>query len=147
MFQHTNAATPIWVSDSHDGSHSDLYEMDSVTGAVLSSLPGPGLYADALSFANDGKSIYVLDSSTDSTIYQIDLAGSVLNSYHVALDAEGLTILADGTLWVGGGNSGVIKNLNPANGAEISSFPSPITFTGWHPTEAIPSTVCESTER
>jgi len=56
-------ALTLWASDSQDGTRSKLYELDAVTGAVLSELDGPGEFADALSFSNDGQSIFVLDSS------------------------------------------------------------------------------------
>lgn len=119
----TTQANSLWASDSGNGTSSTLFELDPLTGAVLDSIPGPGVFSDALSFANDGKSIYVLDSSTNSDVYQIDLNGAVLNSYSIPLDAEGLTILADNSLWIGGGVSGVIRNVNPVNGALISQFP------------------------
>ena len=114
-------AGTLWASDSGGGS-SHLYKIDSTTGAVLQTLPGPGLFADALSFTNDGLNIWVLDSSTNSDMYRIDLLGNVQQSFSVALDAEGLTILADGSLYVGGGVSGVIAKVNAANGAILSSF-------------------------
>ena len=118
----TVCAASLWVSDSDNGTSSTLFELDSVTGAVLSSLPGPGTFADALSFSNDGNSIFVLDSSTDSTVYQINLAGAILNSFNVALDAEGLTILKDGSLVIGGGVSNTIAFVNPLTGAIQSQF-------------------------
>jgi hypothetical protein len=71
---------------------------------VLSELDGPGAFADALSFSNDGQSIFVLDSSVaghygqTSNIWQIDLTGNALGQFEVGLDGEGLTVLADGTL-------------------------------------------------
>ena len=115
-------ASSLWASDSLSGSGSMLFELDPSTGAVLGTIDGPGLYADALSFANDGQSIFVLDSSTNSDVYQIDLSGNVLNSFPVALDAEGLTILADGSLVIGGGTSGVVASVNPADGTILSQF-------------------------
>jgi hypothetical protein len=115
-------AASLWASDSFTGANSVLFELDSVTGAVLSSIPGPGTFADALSFSNDGQSIFVLDSSTNSTVYQINIAGAVLNSFNVALDAEGLTILEDGSLVIGGGVSNTIAFVNPLTGAINSQF-------------------------
>lgn len=117
-----HAARILWASDSDGGSSSTLFKLDADTGAVLGSLPGPGTYADALSFANDGQSIFVLDSSTDSDVYRIDLAGNVLNSFHITLDAEGLTVLQDGSLVIGGGSSNAIAFVNPTTGAILSQF-------------------------
>jgi hypothetical protein len=119
-------ALTLWASDSQDGLSSKLYELDAATGAVLSELDGPGVFADALSFSNDGQSIYVLDSSVAgnygkiSNIWQIDLTGAILDQFTVGLDAEGLTVLADGTLVVGGGISGVVALVDP-NAKEITS--------------------------
>jgi DNA-binding beta-propeller fold protein YncE len=115
------ATMSLWASDSGGGT-SSLYELDPTTGAVLSSLPGPGLFADALSFTNDGNFIWVLDSSTNSTVYRIDLAGTIQQQFDVALDAEGLTVLQDNSLVIGGGVSGVIANIDSNTGAVISSF-------------------------
>ena len=92
-------ALTLWASDSQDGTHSKLYELDAATGTVLSELDGPGAFADALSFSNDGQSIYVLDSSVAghygqiSNIWQIDLGGNVLGQFEVGLDGEGVTVL------------------------------------------------------
>ncbi|UCG56652.1 MAG: hypothetical protein JSU70_17530 [Phycisphaerales bacterium] len=116
------ASRNLWASDSHDGTYSTLYELDPDTGAVISTIDGPGTYADALSFANDGQSIFVLDSYTNSDVYQIDLSGNLLNAFSVALDAEGLTILADGTLVIGGGTSNVVAYVDPVTGAISSQF-------------------------
>ena len=122
-------ATSIWASDSLSGPGGSvapaIYELDSTTGAVLSTITGfsgAGTFADALSFAPDGQSIFVLDSSTNADVRQIDLAGNVLNSFSVALDAEGLTILADGSLIIGGGNSGVVATVDSTTGVVISQF-------------------------
>lgn len=119
-------ARVLWVSDSFDGSRSELFELDADTGAVLSSIPGPGPYADALSFANDGQSIFVLDSSPSgslvSTVWEVDLTGSVLNNFEIETDAEGLTILADGSLVIGGGNGNVVAFVDQSDGSFISSF-------------------------
>lgn len=117
-----HAARILWASDSDGGSSSTLFKLDADTGAVLGSLPGPGTYADALSFANDGQSIFVLDSSTNSDVYQIDLAGNILNNFDVALDAEGLTVLRDGSLVIGGGGSNTIAFVNSTTGAILSQF-------------------------
>jgi hypothetical protein len=100
-----------------------LFELDSTTGVVLSTIPGPGTFADALSFTNDGNSIWVLDSSTNSTVYRIDLLGAILQQFDVALDAEGLTVLQDNSLIIGGGVSGVIARVDSTTGAVLSSFP------------------------
>lgn len=123
------AAPTLWASDSLSGPNGSvapaLYELDLTTGAVIqtiSGFSGAGTFADALSFANDGKSIYVLDSSTNSTVRQIDLSGNVLNTFSVALDAEGLTVLADGSLIIGGGLSGVMARVDSSTGAIISQF-------------------------
>jgi sugar lactone lactonase YvrE len=123
-------AISLWASDSDAGSFSTLFELNPATGAVLSSIPGPGTFADALSFTTDGQNIWVLDSSPSpgnpagpSNVFRIDLTGAVQQSFQVALDAEGLTVLADGTLLIGGGNSGVIATVNPTTGAVVSSFP------------------------
>ena len=115
-------AASIWVSDSTNGSASFIHELDYDSGAVLATINGPGVFADALSFANDGQSIFVLDSSTDSDVYQIDLLGNILNSFSVSIDGEGLTVLADGTLLVGGGTSGVVATIDSLTGAVLSSF-------------------------
>jgi hypothetical protein len=115
------ATINLWASDS-GGGVSRLYELNPTTGAVISSIPGPGLFADALSFTNDGNFIWVLDSSTNSTVYRIDLAGAVQQSFSVNLDAEGLTVLQDGSLVIGGGGSGVMAFVNPTTGAVTSSF-------------------------
>jgi MYXO-CTERM domain-containing protein len=115
-------AGSIWASDSTNGTASFIYELDSTTGAVLQTISGPGTFADAISFTPDGLNIWVLDSFTNSDVYRIDLTGTVLHSFSVSLDAEGLTILADGSLWIGGGNSGVIANVDPVTGAILSSF-------------------------
>lgn len=119
----------LWASDSLSGPGGavgpGIYELNPTTGAVLSSIIGfspAGTFADALSFAPDGQSIFVLDSSTNSTVRQIDLSGNILNQFAVALDAEGLTILADGTLIIGGGTSNAVANVNPTTGAIISQF-------------------------
>ena len=64
-----SAAPSLWASDSTDGTASFLYELDASTGAVLSTLPSPGVFADALSFSNDGQSIYVLDMHRDEPLY------------------------------------------------------------------------------
>ena len=63
-------------------------------------------------------------------MYQIDLAGNVLNSFSIALDAEGLTILADGSLIIGGGTSGVIATVDAGTGAILSSFSSAANIFG-----------------
>jgi len=122
-------ALSLWASDSLSGPGGavgpGIYELDASTGAVLSSIIGfsaPGTFADALSFAPDGQSIFVLDSSTNSTVRQIDLTGAILNQFSVALDAEDLTILADGTLIIGGGTSNSVAQVNPLTGAIISQF-------------------------
>jgi hypothetical protein len=121
-------ALTLWASDSQDGTHSKLYRFDVATGEVLNNLDGPGAFADALSFSNDGQSIFVSDSSVDgnngqiSNIWQIDLTGNVLNRFEVGLDAEGLTVLADGTLVVGGGTSGVVAFVDPNEGTITSAF-------------------------
>jgi len=112
----------LWASDSGTGQASVLYELDPVTGAVLSSLPGPGVFADALSFTNDGNYIWVLDSLTNSTVFRIDLAGAIQQQFDLALDAEGLTVLQDGSLVIGGGNSGVMAFVDPLTGLITSSF-------------------------
>jgi hypothetical protein len=121
-------AISLWASDSDAGSFSTLFELNPATGAVLSSIPGPGTFADALSFTTDGQNIWVLDSSISpggppSNVFRIDLTGAVQQSFQVNLDAEGLTVLADGTLIIGGGNSGVVATVNPTTGAVVSSFP------------------------
>ena len=122
-------AFSLWASDSLSnpggGVGPGIYELDSTTGTVLSSIIGfsaPDTFADALSFAPDGNSIFVLDSSNDSTVREINLSGSVLNEFRVSLDAEGLTILADGTLIIGGGNSNTVATVNPSDGTIISQF-------------------------
>ena len=127
-------ATPIslWASDSStDSRSSTLFELDSTTGAVLSSIPGPGDNADALSFTNDGNFIWVLDSSfdnqDDSWVYRVDLAGNVVQRLYVHLNAEGLTVLQDNTLVIGapsifGDPSGVIAFVDPLTGRINSSF-------------------------
>jgi hypothetical protein len=127
-----HAAPTLWASDSLSGPGGSvapaLYELNATTGAVIqtiSGFSGAGTFADALSFSNDGNSIYVLDSSnstTVSTVRQIDLSGTVLNAFTVALDAEGLTVLADGSLIIGGGVSGVIAQVNASTGAILSQF-------------------------
>lgn len=122
-------AASLWASDSLAGPGGTvapaIYELDPSTGAVLRTISGfsaPGTYADALSFAPDGNSIYVLDSSTDSEVRRISLSGVVLSQFHVGLDAEGLTVLADGSLIIGGGVSNIVANVNPATGAVVSQF-------------------------
>lgn len=118
----TAATLSLWASDSSGGQSSTLFELDPNTGAVLSSIPGPGTYADALSFSNDGSFIWVLDSSTNSTVYRIDLTGAVQQDFDVTLDAEGLTVLQDNTLVIGGGLSNVMAFVDPTTGAVTSSF-------------------------
>lgn len=125
----TAAPATLWASDSLSGPGGGvapaIYELDANTGAVLNSITGfspAGTFADAISFAPDGQSIFVLDSSTNSTVRRIDLAGNVLSTFNVSLDAEGLTVLADGSLIVGGGVSGVIARVDQNTGAVLSQF-------------------------
>jgi len=130
LFLAANAeALNLWASDSNLHGFSTLFELDPTTGEVLNSIDGPGTFADALSFAPDGQSIFVLDSSpgvvTESDIFQIDLDGTLLNSFYVPLDAEGLTILADGTLVVGGGESNTVAFVDPTSGAIQDQFSTP----------------------
>ena len=114
-----SAVPSLWASD---GIATDLFELDALTGAVLNTIPGPGVFRDALSFDTDGQSIWILDSSNNSTVFHIDLTGAILTSFFVPLDAEGLTILADGSLIVGGGTSGLVANIDRTSGAILSSF-------------------------
>jgi streptogramin lyase len=115
-------AQSLWASDSATFPNPVIYELDANTGAVISTIDGPGTFVDALSFANDGNSIWTLDSNSNSDVYQIDLAGNVLKTFFVPLDAEGLTILADGSLVIAGGSSNLVAFVNPANGVILSSF-------------------------
>ena len=110
-----SAVPSLWASD---GIATDLFELDALTGAVLSTISGPGVFRDALSFDTDGQSIWILDSSNNSTVFYIDLTGAILTSFFVPLDAEGLTILADGSLIVGGGTSGLVANIGPHVGRD-----------------------------
>jgi hypothetical protein len=129
-------ATPLslWASSSDSSTNSrssTLFELDSTTGAVRSSIPGPGDNADALSFTNDGNFIWVLDSSfdnqDDSWVYRVDLAGNVVQRLYVHLNAEGLTVLQDSTLVIGAPSifdypSGEIAFVDPRTGRINSSF-------------------------
>jgi hypothetical protein len=118
------SAAPItlWASDSVAGADSTLFELDPASGSVISSIPAPGSFADALAFTNDGDFIWVLDSSTNSEVYRLDLAGNVVQHFHLGLDAEGLTVLNDDSLVIGGGESGVIAFVDPVTGRRSSSF-------------------------
>ena len=117
------APISLWASDS-TGSSSTLFELDPTTGAVLSSIPGPGQNADALAFTNDGNFIWVLDSSfdnqDDSFVYRVDLAGNVVQQFYVHLNAEGLTVLQDNTLVIG--SDSVIAFVDPLTGTINSRF-------------------------
>jgi sugar lactone lactonase YvrE len=114
-------AAPLWVS----GSTPDavLFELDSTNGSLVRTLDVPGDYADALSFSNDGQSIWLLDSSNNSTVRRVRASdGALEQSFFLSIDAEGLTVLGSGTLVIGGGSSGRIAFVNPATETETSSF-------------------------
>jgi hypothetical protein len=114
-------AAPLWVS----GSLPDavLFELDSTDGSLVRTLDVPGQFADALSFSNDGLSIWLLDSSTNSDIRRVRASdGALEQSFFLPIDAEGLTVLSSGTLVIGGGTSGRIAFVNPVTETETSSF-------------------------
>jgi hypothetical protein len=111
----------LYASDSGGGS-SRIFQLDSDTGAVLGSFAGPGRFADAVSLAPDGTSLFILNSFPNpSLVYRTDLAGNLLSSFAINLDAEGLDVLNDGRLVIGGGTSNTIA-LVSQTGTIQSSF-------------------------
>ena len=91
-------ANTLWAGATRDNM---IYELDPANGNILSSIPGPGTWTDGVAWAADGGSLWVADSYTVSTIYQIDPTGAILTSFAADFDAEGIEVLNDGTLAIG----------------------------------------------
>jgi hypothetical protein len=110
-------ANTLWAGASIDNV---IYELDPANGTVLSSIPGPGTFIDGVAWAADGNSLWVADSYTVSTMYQIDPTGAILTSFAADINAEGIEVLNDGTLAIAGGSSGVL--IYDASGNLLSQF-------------------------
>jgi DNA-binding beta-propeller fold protein YncE len=90
---------------------------------VIDSWPSPG--SEPRGLAWDGEYLWCADAGTDS-VYKLDISdGTVISSFWLPINPEygGITWGSDTTIWIADGS--MIYEVNPANGAVISSFSCP----------------------
>jgi hypothetical protein len=90
---------------------------------VIDSWPSPG--SEPRGLAWDGEYLWCADAGTDS-VYRLDISdGTVFPVFPFGIDLlyGGITWGADTTIWIANGSD--IYEVNPANGAVISSFSCP----------------------
>jgi hypothetical protein len=96
------------------------------------SFNGPGPFSDAVVVDNSGTFLHIADSSSNSRIWRTSLIGTVLSSFSVPYDVEGMTQLANGNLVLANANiaPSSIVTVNPSTGAVISSFNTTVAIDG-----------------
>jgi DNA-binding beta-propeller fold protein YncE len=90
---------------------------------AIGSFPSPGEEPRGLAW--DGEYLWCADAGTDS-VYKLDISdGTVISSFWLPINLEygGITWGSDTTIWVADGS--MIYEVNPTNGAVISSFSCP----------------------
>ncbi len=102
-----------------------IYQIDSVSGGVLNSIPDPNTQLTDITF--DGT--YIWSTGYDQVINKIDPStGSVVQSFSAPTPSTG-GLAFDGTnLWVSGFGSADIYRVDPSNGNVLGTIPAPGTW-------------------
>jgi hypothetical protein len=102
-----------------------IYQIDSVSGGVLNSIPDPNTNLTDLTF--DGT--YLWSTGYDAVINKIDPStGTVVQSFAAPIPSTG-GLAFDGTnLWVSGFGSADIYKVDPSNGVVLGTIPAPGTW-------------------
>lgn len=108
-----------------------LYRLDP--DLTLHEAFGPVTNSNGIAWSLDGKTVYYIDTPRKEVLaFDYDAADghlhnlrSVISTGHIDASPDGMTIDADGNLWIAFCHGGCVSCFNPENGNELHRIPLP----------------------